>query len=274
MPEGDTIHKLAAAFRPALEGRPLEGLWLRDRGWLPGLRGLPVSDVSAVGKHMLVAVGAAEPPAATWVLHVHLGMRGRWHAYARGDAWQRPARDAVARIESEKTSFVCFRAAKAEVLRGVDLALHPALARLGPDLLADRFDVAEALTRARAREPRTVSDLLLDQRVACGIGNVYRCEVLFLEGIHPEAPLASLSDARLADLYRLARRLMLQNLGGWRRSTVRVVDREHPTRPGETRLWVYNRAELPCLRCNTRVRSSRAGDAARATWWCPGCQKR
>ena len=119
-----------------------------------------------------------------------------------------------------------------------------------------------------------MSDLLLDQRVACGIGNVYRCEVLFLEHLHPEAPAASLSDRDLAALYRLARRLMRQNLGGWRRTTVRAVDREHPTRPGETRLFVYGREGLPCLRCNTPVRSSRTGDAARATWWCPRCQKR
>ena len=274
MPEGDTIHQLAAAFRPALEGKPLEGLWLRDRGWLAGLRGVPVAEVSAVGKHLLVVLGPEERPAASWVLHVHLGMRGRWHAYARGEAWHRPARDAVARVETEKASFVCFRAAKAELLRAVDLALHPSLSRLGPDLLADGFDAVEAVARARAREPRTVSDLLLDQRVACGIGNVYRCEVLFLEGVHPEAATASLSDAKLAALFRLARGLMRRNLGGWRRTTVRRVDRDHPTRPGETRLWVYNRAGLPCLRCDTPVRSSRTGDAARATWWCPRCQKR
>ena len=76
MPEGDTIHKLAAAMRPALESRPLEGVWLRDRGWLEPLAGLPVLEVSALGKHLLVALGAASAY-TPWVLHVHLGMRSR-----------------------------------------------------------------------------------------------------------------------------------------------------------------------------------------------------
>lgn len=270
MPEGDTIHKLAAAMRPALEGGPLEGVWLRDRGWLEPLAGLPVCEVAALGKHLLVALG--EPAHTPWVLHVHLGMRGRWDAYARDEPWSRPSWQASARLETKQASWVCFRAARAEVLRGVDLALHPALSRLGPDLLGDAFDPSRVVARARAREPRTAADLLLDQRVACGIGNVYKNEVLFLEGVHPRTPMAELSDERIRALYACAQRLMRQNLGGWRRTTVRVVARDHPLRRGEPRFWVHERSGLPCSRCGTRIRSSRVGDAARSTFWCPKCQ--
>jgi len=304
MPEGDTVHKLAAALSDALLDRRLRGLWLRDRGWLAPLEGLAVVDVAARGKHLLMALGDSGMRRPAWVLHVHLGMRGRWHRMGggapRGEmradgstegaaaAADSSAAAAARRIpgaipdaipgapsvclETEGVRYACSRAAVAEVLRAVDLALHPALARLGPDLLDPPIPFAGIVARARAREPRSVAELLLDQRVACGIGNVYKSEVLFLEGIHPATSPARLSDAQLAALYRRAADLLARNLGGWPRTTVRRVAPGGLPRPGEPRLWVYGRAGAPCLRCGAPVRARRLGDGARSTYWCGRCQ--
>jgi endonuclease-8 len=263
VPEGDTIHKIARAMAPRLEGRVVTGLWLRDRGWLAPLAGLHVLEVAPLGKHLLVALGEPAPTRrARWVLHVHLGMHGRWHRHVGGAAWSRPGGQALLRlaVESrEAEEWVCFRAARAEV-------------GLGPDLLGEALPLERIVARARGREPRSAADLLLDQSVACGIGNVYKSEVLFLEGVHPRTPPTALADATLEALYRRARELMLGNLGGWRRTTLRPVQPGRAPRPGEPRLWVYGRGGRPCRRCGARVAGVRLGDAARATWWCPSCQ--
>ncbi len=278
MPEGDTLHKLARALAPLLVERAVDGLWLRDRGWLAPLAGRRLSEVTALGKHLLVGLAPDGPrpdprPRPDWVLHAHLGMHGRIHRYRSEEPWRRPSHQAVARLEAGGERIVFFRAAVAEVLRAVDLALHPALSRLGPDLLGPTLDLGRVVARARAREPRSAADLLLDQTVACGIGNVYKSEVLFLEGVHPGTRVDRLDADTLARLYATARRLLRANLGGWRRTTRRAVTPSTPLRRGEERLWVYGRADRPCLRCATPVRSARLGDAARATWWCPGCQR-
>lgn len=266
MPEGDTVHNAANAMRPRIEGRMLTKLWLRDRGDVPALEGARIEEVAALGKHFLFVLGERA------VLHVHLGMNGRWLRYAPGEKWRRAASTAVVRLDTAEWSHVCHRAPVHELLRRRDVALHPVLSRLGPDLLAPELDLDRVVARARTREARSAAELLLDQRVACGIGNVYKSEVLFAEGVHPDRDPRSLADRDIAALYGRARTLMLQNVGGWRRTTVRALAPGEQLPLGMPRLFVYGRGGQPCLRCGARVASRLHGDDARTTYWCPRCQ--
>jgi len=268
MPEGDTVHKLARGLRSRLEDERLAGLWLREQGAIDALAGARVREVAALGKHLLVAL-APRGGGPDRVLHVHLGMNGRWRRVEPG---ARRGGGERLRIETEKDGFACLRAPVAQLLRRVELPGHPALARLGPDLLAGELDLAVVVARARRRDPRTVADLLLDQTVACGLGNVYKSELLFLERLAPRASPRALADERLAALYRRGRELLLANLGGWRRTTTRPVRAGEPWPAGMPRLWVYERHGQPCLRCGALVGVERQGDLARPTYWCPRCQ--
>ncbi len=265
MPEGDTVHKLARALSAECVGRPLDGVWLRDRGELAPLVGRRVREVAPLGKHMLIAAG-------DHVLHVHLGMHGRWDRYRRGESWRRPAGLASLRLELGGLVYVCFRAAVADLLRRSEVAHHPRLARLGPDLLVQPVPFERIVARARRREPRSAAELLLDQVTACGLGNVYKSEVLFLEGVHPRTPVSALSDAGLEALFRRGAELMSWNLGGWRRTTVRRLEPGRVPPDLDPRLHVYGRAGESCLRCRSGIRCERIGDDARPTWWCPRCQ--
>ena len=78
---------------------------------------------------------------------------------------------------------------------------------LGPDLLHGRFDTREYLRRARLIE-RPVAEMLLDQRVLAGIGNIVRCEALHTEATDPFAPVAALSDRTLLRLAAVSRGLL------------------------------------------------------------------
>ena len=269
MPEGDTIHKLARVMRPQLLGRRLHRVHVRDRGSLAAMRNKVVEEVVPIGKHLLLAVEGG------WVVHVHLGMHGAWHHYQRGQTWLRAASTAMLSMESGPDVFVCFDAKCVEVLRRIQLRLHPALSRLGPDLLANAFDGPRVVARARALEQAQthIAALLLDQRVACGIGNVYKSEILFLERVHPWSLVSELTDATVCALYRRARVLMQRNLGGGQRNTVKAMtDADRAAGQSAPRLWVYERAEEPCLQCRNPIRGALQGDESRATFWCSSCQ--
>ena len=160
---------------------------------------------------------------------------------------------------------VAFNTPVVELLTDADLRRSRALATLGPDLLGAEFDSDEALRRLRERGREQLGNALLDQRAAAGIGNVYKSEVAFLEGLDPWAPVDAFDDDELTNALRTARRLMQANVRGGGRITTGSGVRGQG-------LWVYGRAGRPCRRCGTLIQLRRQGDLARQTFWCPRCQ--
>lgn len=260
MPEGDTIHRTAARLRPALEGRTLRRL---EAPRLVGARPRPgerIDAVEAVGKHLLVRFSGG------LTLRTHLRMTGSWHLYASGERWRKPRHLVRCLISVDGWDAVCFSAPV--------VTTHPTaseggrdgpLASLGPDLCGPDGGtpavVAECVGRMAAlHDPGDqIGDVLLDQRVAAGIGNVYRSEVCWAEAVHPMTPLGAVDQPTRHRLVATAARLLRANLGRADRTTV----------PGG--LAVYGRAGRPCRRCGTAVATGRAADA-RTAFWCPSCQ--
>jgi len=264
MPEGDTIHKVAAVLARELAGHALVRAELDGRPF-PTLAGRRVVTVEAVGKHLLIGIEDG------LTLRTHLGMHGSWHRYARDEPWRRPRWQASVALWTDEQVAVCFNAKEVEVLPTKQRCRHPLLTSLGPDLVSGAADLEDVVRRARrlAGDVEPVVDLLLDQRVAAGIGNVYKSEVLFLCRVHPLVPVSELSDVLLRRLYAEASLLLRANLGGGERITttdVRPPPRHLP------RLWVYGRGGRPCLDCGSPVRSQRLGRGLRSTYWCPRCQ--
>ncbi len=262
MPEGDTVHRIAARLRSALAGRPLDRVWLRDRGDVEELTGRTVTAVEARGKHLMVHLEGG------WSLRVHLGMHGRWSRLHAAQRW--PARTTAALV-SGSAVYLCERAYTAEPLRTATLRSHPRLARLGPDLLADPPDIGEAVRRARhpALAEREIGDVLLDQRIAAGIGNIWKSETLFAARVDPRTRVSDLDPDDLARIYDTAARLLRLNLRTGRPTSIPLRARPLPSSP---RLRVYRRAGRPCLECGSPIEWFRQGDTARATYFCPACQ--
>jgi endonuclease-8 len=196
-------------------------------------------------------------------------MHGTWHRYRPGEPWRRPAGRAVLVVEVEGAVAVCFDAPVVELFEARAEAIHPALARLGPDLLAEEFDTGEAIRRLRNQEQAmsTIGEALLDQRLVAGIGNIYRSEVLFLEHVSPFLTVAGVDDVALEGIVLTARRVLRASAGREGGSADRGRGR------AGARAWVYGRVGRPCQRCGTPVRSSRLGrELPRAVYWCPACQ--
>lgn len=265
MPEGDTIFRTAEVLRAALVDRRITAARAQPR---PGLRRVPdlsglvgatVSTVGARGKHLLIGFDTG------LTLRSHLRMSGSWHRYRPGEPWRRSVRQASVILETAESVAVAFNTPVVELLTDADLRRSRALITLGPDLLGADFDMEETIRRLRRRDGDQLGNALLDQHAVAGIGNVYKSEVAFLEGLDPWAPVAAFEDGELTAALRQARRLLQANTRGGARITTGSGAR------GEG-LWVYGRAGRPCRRCGTLVQLRRQGDLARQTFWCPRCQ--
>jgi endonuclease VIII len=260
MPEGDTIHRAAASLRAALAGKRL--VRFDAPRLLPPLPqpGTTVDEVEARGKHLLIRFGDG------LTLHTHMRMTGSWHLYGHGERWRKRTGAARVVLEVPDVVAVCFAAPVVEMLDRRGVARHPALRRLGPDLCLIDPDLDDAVERMAALvEPATpIGDALLDQRVASGIGNVYKCEVCFLHGVDPRTPTGQVAvDTRRA-LLATTSQLLQRNLTTGRRTTVR--------RAPEGTVYVYDRLGQPCRVCGTPIVAAPVGEQARITYWCPQCQ--
>jgi endonuclease VIII len=256
MPEGDTIFRAATVLRRALAGKVVERFETPRLRTTPFPDGTHVTGVEARGKHLLIAFDDGR------VLHTHMQMSGSWHVYAPGQRWHRPEHQLRVRIDVPDAIAVCFNAPVVELLSERELARHPRLAALGPDLCSPDADLDEVLRRLERVDGATaIGVVLLDQRVACGIGNVYKSEVLFAERVDPFAPLSSLDDGTRRRVYARAGELLRANLEGGRRVTA----------PGG--VAVYRKAGRACPRCRSTIEMRRQGEAARSTYWCPNCQR-
>jgi endonuclease-8 len=255
VPEGDTLHRTAARLRPALEGQVLRRF---EAPRLVGHRPRPgdrIVTVESVGKHLLVRFERGI------VLQTHLMMTGSWHLYRTGERWRRPAHLMRALVEVDGWVAVCFAAPVVRTY--VEGAPSTPIDHLGPDLCRQDADLDVALERmARIPEPATtIAEVLLDQRVAAGVGNVYKSEVLFACRLDPFTPLEQVDDALRRRLLETAARQLQTNLGDGPRTTV----------PGG--LAVYGRSRRPCRVCDTPIRVRQHGAQRRSTYWCPRCQR-
>mgnify|MGYP006429090291 CR=1 FL=1 len=261
MPEGDTLEKIATALDGRLRAAPVDDLQLRGRP-LRRLRGRSVTGVEARGKHLLIHLDDGS------CLQSHLGMQGSWHRYRIGERWRkRPARASLV-LRCGEQVYVCFNAREARWHPGASSLRDSAAGCLGPDLLAAATRAETIPARARRLLPpdELLVDMLLDQRVAAGIGNVYKSELMFVHRLAPEHTLDAVDNAMLEAVYASAMQLLARNLHGGRRRT--RFDNQRPER-----LWVYRRRGAICLRCNTaRIRYARLGRGHRSTYWCPACQ--
>jgi len=274
MPEGDTVFLSAQTLHRFMAGR----IVTRFESVYPALTriaedqpivGRTIESVSARGKHLLMAFSG------DLILRTHLRMNGSWHIYPAGARWHRPARDMRVLVCTADACGVGFNIPVAEWLTSRDLNRHRQLQALGPDLLGGSFDRDAAVRRIRARAGDPIGEVLLNQRVIAGIGNVFKSEILFLAGIHPFTPAGALAGDDVERIIEVAREQLAANVMTRSQTLSRSTGRR-TTRSLDpnAKLWVYSRGRKPCRRCGAAIQSRKSGEDARVTYWCPRCQPR
>lgn len=259
MPEGDAVHRTAARLRGALDGRELTRSDFRvPRHATADLTGRTVLETVSRGKHLLTRVEGG------LTVHTHLRMDGSWQVVPAGR--RVPGGDRVRLVLANRHwQAVGVRLGTVDLVRTADEGRL--VGHLGPDLLGEDWDPAEAVRRLRRAPEVTIGEALLDQRNLAGIGTIYRAETLFLRGIWPWRRVGDIED--LEGLVTLAQRLLEANKQ--HAGTVTTGDR----RPAH-QTWVYGRAGRPCRRCGTHISRGEMGaqPQERLILWCGGCQPR
>lgn len=245
MPEGDTIFRTARTLQRALGGRVVT----KFATVLPKLArvddqspiaGRTIERVYAIGKHLLIDFSGG------LTLRTHMRMNGSWHIYRSGEKWQRPRDDMRIVIETDAFVAVGFTIPVAEFTNDAP--------QLGPDLLGETFDFDEALRRVREHAHEEIGNVVLNQQVVAGIGNIWKSESLHAAGVNPFRRVNELDDATIVSILTIARKQLRASAN----ATSRV---RHSVYQGKL-----------CRKCGSRIEYRKQGEDVRGTYWCPKCQ--
>jgi endonuclease-8 len=275
MPEGDSIFRAAQSLHRVLSGHIVtrfETAYAHlDRVDVDTpIVGRTIEKCAAAGKHLLITFSG------DLILRTHMRMNGSWHLYRHGERWWRGEHMMRVRIDTADWIAVAFNVPVAEFVTPRQLTTRDPVAQLGPDLLGETFDRDEAIRRIVASGQRAIAHTLLDQRVVAGIGNVYKSEVLFMTGLHPETPSSAVPPATLERMIDMARGVLKDNVvegTSPRIQTCRNLRQLNPASEHDESLWVYGRRGKPCRKCGTPIEMKKTGLEARSTYWCPNCQQ-
>jgi DNA-formamidopyrimidine glycosylase len=273
MPEGHTLFRLAAELRSAFAGHRVavsspQGRFAADAAVIDGT---VLVDAESAGKHLFVELDHER------IVHVHLGLIGRFDVHEGVSEVPLPVGEVRLRLVAGTAggaSYADLRGATRCDLVG-PARREEVLAGLGPDPLRPGSDPDRAWRRIK-KSPRPVGDLLLDQAVVAGVGNVYRAEVLFRQRIHPLRPGHTLRVGQWRAIWEDLAALMAEGVRLGRIDTVRPEHTpEAMGRPARAddhggEVYVYRRTGQPCLVCGGAIRTEVL--AGRNLFWCPRCQ--
>ncbi len=214
--------------------------------------GRTVTSVERRGKHQLLNLDDGS------TIVVHFRMNGDWDVGKTTDPLPEFTRAVIEVSGGKRVALVDRRALSSVAL---DRKGESSLPKLGLDASDKSLD-ASYLSKTFSRRSSAVKTALMDQSVIAGLGNIYVAEALWLAQISPKAAAAKLSKARLEKLASAIKKV----LGAEARLPGRYTEKK-----GRQRLAVYGREGEPCRRCDGTI--SRIVQAARSTYYCPGCQK-
>jgi endonuclease-8 len=223
--------------------------------------GRMVEVVEAKGRHLEVM----------WddglVLDTHLRGKSEWHVYRQGAPWRKSWEKLRASIQTDEWVAVCFDAPTVETYRAADPTRHPGRGRRGPDLARPDANLAEAvdLLLSYPDPEARLRDVMVDQRVMQGVGNVYRCEALWAAELSPWTHMADLTHPDAVLIVNTAAKMIRTNANRLHRTTTTYTS---------AGLAVYGRRGQSCIRCRETIESHPVGKDGRRLFWCPGCQIR
>ncbi|MBC8233393.1 bifunctional DNA-formamidopyrimidine glycosylase/DNA-(apurinic or apyrimidinic site) lyase [bacterium] len=253
MPELPEVERLRRQIEPELIGRTINCVFttpknLREplpQSQLQALQGSCFVRIRRRGKYLILDLDNQE------ALLVHLGMTGQLVFRTGGDKHDHivfELDEGLPLVFNDQRRF-----GRVLVLQTGNLETCSYLAQLGVEPLSAEFTLQYLWENCRQRK-RPIKNLIMDQHVVAGIGNIYASEALFGAGIRPTRAAGRIGQQRLRELVRHIKICLRVGL-----------DQESP-------LWfVYGRAAENCLVCDTSI--VRVKMAGRSTFYCPECQR-
>ena len=279
MPELPEVESIRRGLARARLAAPIVEVWRSDKALRTGAHwrreqlelavGATPKSLGRRGKFLVWSLEGARGPVGVLV---HLGMTGRLCVTRRDEALEAHTHVRIRFADERELRFIDPRRFGGVVARPLaDLLASPPLSTLGPEPLARGFDGTVLEARAKG-SARALHDVLLDQSVIAGVGNIYAQEALFIAGLHPLHAARRLLPSAWSRLAEAVRTVLKQGVshGGTTLRDYRDADGRRGR--NQDRLAVYGRAGAPCLHCATTLQAYTS--AARSGAYCPTCQPR
>lgn len=231
------------------------------------LDGLPLLNAEPYGKHLFLHFGSEK------IVHIHLALYGRHYVFENPPPQPRPT--VRLRIVGENKTIDLVGPAVCKLLDKE--AYEKVLARLGPDPLKLEEAPEEFISRM-AKSKKPIGQVLMDQTLIVGIGNVYRAELLFFLAMDPWKPANELTRDEWQKLWRMARELLETGSRLKGRTLTLIPELSLPkTMKGPAPLateerfsYAYAATDKPCLACGTKIKGELF--YGRTLYYCPRCQ--
>lgn len=262
MPEGHTVARSAIHFNRHFAGHGVSVTSPQGRFTDASLvNGVELDEAISLGKQLFLRFSES-------YLRIHLGIYGKW-SHQIGPDFKEPVGQVRARfiagprLSDLRGPTIC------EVIDQDQFNFH--LVRLGPDPLWPDLDgsLQERFIAKVSKSSVAIGQLLMDQSVIAGIGNVYRAEILFRAGLNPYLPGNKVSSQKLEEIWLDSCQLLRLGV-----KTGVMLTRENYQKASvskEDRYLVYKREGKDCRSCKTVI--SIALMASRKLYWCGSCQK-
>jgi endonuclease-8 len=264
VPEGHSVHRNANDFNRNFGGEKVKVDSPQGRFSIEAkkISGRTLQRARAIGKQLFLEFDNG------LTLRIHLGIYGKWRSHPPGKLPEVTG-EVRARFSSAKAIFELRGPTICEVIDEDEVAAVEK--RLGPDPLnADPRGKEKARFVAKVKASKmSIGQLLMNQDVIAGIGNVYRAELLFRAKIEPHTIGSRLTTEQVEAIWDDSVKLMKV---GVKTSFMITRDELFTKRPSKAdRNWVYKREGQPCRTCSTNV--SLELMAGRKLYWCAGCQR-
>jgi endonuclease-8 len=253
MAEGPLVHYYARKLDKILKGKvvDIEFRLKKLKSFESSFQKVTIDTVEAHGKQFRIYVSNNR------IILVHLMMFGSWRIYKRGAEWDKPLKQARMIIRSATHECVVFSAPVVKVFTQEEFETGFKWSNLGPDPLRNDFSSAVFISNLEKHGDREIGELLLDQQVVAGIGNILRIEILFKARVHPHRLVNTLTSFEKKELLRWTLTLMNQWI-------------KEMSRKKKTWILLYRKSGQPCPDCGTEIEFFRQG--GRITYACPVCQ--
>lgn len=303
MPELPEVHTTVTELGKLIVGKRILNVWsgydsphyygteqIKDPKYFAWFKqstlGATITGTSRLGKNVLIHLDTGA------TILVHMKMTGhllfgnysynkkekKWHAVDPGplkhDAWNGFIRMVISFDDSTRLALSDLRKfAKVQLIPTETLATHKELEELGPDPLTDTFTPAQFKAQLRKRSNGKVKQVLMDQSLIAGVGNIYSDEALWLAEIRPTTLIKNLNDARLKKLFRAVQEILKKGIDFKGDST---SDYRTPSGvPGSFhhKHQVYRRTGKPCTRTGCTGTIEKITLGGRSAHFCNTCQK-
>jgi endonuclease-8 len=263
MPEGHTVHRIANSFNKDFSGKKVKVVSPQGRFTQAELvSGKKLTEAKAHGKQMFLHFGKA-------IIRIHLGIYGKWSFQQFSSAAPQPVGQVRARFLIPNQLADLRGPTACEVIDGEQL--EQIIGKLGPDPLAQDLqgkDLERFIEKAQSSS-RSIAELLMNQSVLAGVGNVYRAELLFRAKLNPHIAGKKVPRELLQSIWFDAQKLMpigvrtgmMLTREGFLRGKPKLADR----------YYVYKRTGEACRECKGEVVLEVL--ASRKLYYCPRCQK-